>query len=230
MAEQAREPRHRAQITRIHNESERPADAAAEPPLEPDVHPDRTRQFRTTSFSRMRLEWGPEDKIKIEEIHVVAERILKAKFAVAYDLRNRIWLSVRIPLMRDGEVVPGADGYPQWESHPNGSPVEDWGLLGDRERDQYLHEVTTHLFEWEQDAVKLWAEAMYAKVEWEQAFAGGYLAPTGRLTIDDRTQMGHNSSAEQRYFAIFRSALSRHADALIRSMKALEVLLSRTAR
>jgi hypothetical protein len=220
----------RRQIERVLRDAEQPADATREGPLAPDIPPDRSRQFRHVNLSRMRLAWGPEDAIRVEEIQQLARRQVETRFAVALDVRDRILLCVRIPLTEDGEIVPGANGRPQWETHPNGQPVEDWSRLTDEQREGFLFEIITHLFEWEQDAVNLWAEAMYAKVEWEQAFAGGYLAPTGRLTIDDRSQMGHNSSAEQRYFAVFQSALSRRADAVVGSMKALARVLESTRR
>lgn len=220
---------HGRQIDRVIGEAERPADAAKETPeIAEHGHPDRRRGFRTTNFSRMKLEWGPEQRIQVQEIEVIAERLMRQKFAVAYDLRHRVLLCVRMPRMKGGEVLAGADGEPQWESHPNGSPIEDWTLLTDTQREQFLFEITMHMFEWEQAAVGLWSEAMYAKVEWEQAFAQGYLSEAGKLTIQDRTQYGHSASADDRYFAIFRSALSRHADALVKSMGYLAQMLRGT--
>jgi hypothetical protein len=52
---------------------------------------------------------------------------------------------------------------------------------------------------------------------------------SGKPTIDDRTQWGHQFSAEERYFAVFRSVLSRKADALVRSMERLRRMLESTA-
>ena len=221
----------RRQVERVLGELERPADPAAEQPLIPDPHPDRTRQFRTTSLSRMKTEWGPEDRIRIEEIHARSDRVMRSRFAQAYDILNRLWLVVRLPLLNpDGSLIPGADGFPQWESHPNGSPVEDWSLLTDRDREQFLFEITTHLFEWEQEAGRMWSESMYGKAGWEGAFAAGYLGPTGRLTVDDRTQRGHQDSLEDRYLGIYLAALSRRAEALVRSLARVAQTLKDTMR
>lgn len=225
---------HQRQISRVIAESEQPVDPSKEEGVTPDLHgsPDRTRMFRTTNFSRMRTQWGPEDAIRLQELNRLSDQLLEQHFAVAIDLRNRVLLCVRVP-KRDpatGELIPGVRGEPQWECHPNGMPAEDWTLLGDRQRDQFIAEITMHVYEWEQEAVSLWAESMYSKVEWEQAFASGYLGPDGKLTIDDRTQRGHNSSAEQRYFAVYRAMLSKKADALVWSMKALSAMLEKTRR
>ena len=71
---------------------------------------------------------------------------------------------------------------------------------------------------------------MFAKGAWEEAFADAYVAGNGRLTIDDRTQRGHQASIERRYFGIFQAMLSRRADAIIRSMERLEELMMRSTR
>ena len=71
--------------------------------------------------------------------------------------------------------------------------MEDWSLLGHTQRSDFLDAITMHLWEWEQGAVDAWAEAMYAKVAWEEKFANGYIklpgnAISGKPTIDDRTR------------------------------------------
>ena len=111
--------------------------------------------------------------------------------------------------------------------------MEDWSLLGHTQRSDFLDAITMHLWEWEQTAVDAWAEAMYAKVAWEEKFANGYIklpgnAISGKPTIDDRTQTGHSFSAQERYFAVYCSALSRKADALVRSMTRIQRLLENT--
>jgi hypothetical protein len=226
----ADQPDTNRQIARVASELDRPADAAQETPLSPDIPPDRTRKFRTVNFSRMRTRWPKEDGIVIAEIQAQVTRELDDRFKQALDVRNRIWLCVRLPLLRNGEPVLGTYGYPQWECHPNGVPVEDWSQLTDRQRDDFIHEISIWMYEWELAGVELWSQAMYAKGKWEETFAIGYLAPQGRLTIDDRTQEGTYASVEERYHAIYLSTLSRGADAIIRSMKLLVSTLENTRR
>lgn len=47
----------------------------------------------------------------------------------------------------------------------------------------------------------------------------GFISPTGRVTVEERTQRGRVYAAEDRYHAIFRSAVNRSAEALVRSME-----------
>jgi hypothetical protein len=70
-------------------------------------------------------------------------------------------------------------------------------------------------------------------VDWEVKFASAFVNMpgsqiSGRPTIDDRTQAGHRDSAQERYFAVFRSAISRQADGLVSAMKGLQFLLQKT--
>ena len=214
------------QLDRIRKDADQLPQADQEHPLEPDIRPERTRQFTHTNFQRMRTEWGPEDKLKIQEIGRLADNVLAARFADAWWLLERLYRIVREPMTTsDGEVIKDLAQHIKWKRNEHGFYIEDWSRLGDAERSDFLHELTIHLFEWTQQAAVMWGSAMFAKGIWEEAFAYGYTTPRGKLTIDDRTQIGHLQSIEERYFAIFQSMLSRRADALVRSLERLETML-----
>jgi hypothetical protein len=224
------------QVERAIADADRPDDPGEERPLEPDIPPDRTRQFTHTSLSRMRTGWKGDDDARLAEVRATADDIIRAEFSVAFSVMERIYRYVRTPVVdgETGEVRAYPDGTPMWESDGLGAPVEDWGALGPREREALLLTITTWLFEWELRSVDKWAEAMFAKVQWEEKFARGFIALpgaaiSGKPTIDDRTQWGHQFSAEERYFAVFRAVLSRKADALVRSMNRLVRLLEGTS-
>jgi len=222
--------RRQRQIQRALDEGGSRIEAPGEETLVPDPHQDRTRTFRSTSFSRMRTAWAPDDKIQMLEIERLAGITIMERFIAAYDLMDRIWIVVREPLTSPSTGLPMLDitKRPRWKRNAAGAFIEDWTKLGDRERLGFLYETTTHLFEWSQAAADLWGGAMFAKAIWEEAFASGFTRPAGRLTIDDRTQMGHLASIGDRYFAIFQSLLSRKADALVRSMERLDQRLKDT--
>lgn len=227
MSSQEDREKRQAQVGRVLAEADTPADAAAEEPLQPDIPPDRTRQFRYVNFSRMRLSFEPEDQIMMQEIERVSWETIRDHFLAAFDLMDRIYIIVREPRREDGEIVLDKTGRPEWRLDEAGFPIENWNKLGDKERSDFLDETTMHLFAWEQEAAKLWGRAMFAKSIWEAKFAIGFTEPAGRLTIDDRTHMGHIAAMQDRYFAIFQSVLSRRADAVIRSMRQIERRLAR---
>lgn len=217
---------------------DRPEDPSEEGPLEPDLPPDRTRRFTHTSFSRMRTEWRGDDALRLEVVSATAREVIKSEFRMVFAVTERIHRYVRKPLVdkKTGEVQTYPDGTPMWETDELGCPVEDWDLLTDDARKGLMLTIATWLGEWELKSADLWAEAMYSKVQWEEAFSRGFIALpgaviSGKPTIDDRTQWGHHSSADERYFAVFRSALSRAAEGQVRSMgRLLRVLEATTGR
>lgn len=218
------------QIERVLRETERPMDPGHEDPTVPDPHSDRTRKFRTPNLSRMRTSWGADERILVEEMHAQARKLIDALFGDALDALDRLFLSVRQPEMNDdGFTMKLVNGRPVWKCYANGTPIEDWSNLGDRDRQNFLFEITTHLVDWEQKAASLWGEAMIAKVAFEGQFAEGYVDSHGK-TVEDRTQAGTIFSIESRYFGVFRSIVSRKADALVRSMARLEQRLLVTTR
>jgi hypothetical protein len=219
------------QLAKAREDADRLPGGPDETPLQPDLPPDRTRQFTHTNFQRMRTDWPGEDKTKITELTRLADNVLAARFADAWWLLERLYRAVREPVTTsDGEVVRDLAHHVKWRRNEHGFYIEDWSRLGDAERSDFLHELTIHMFEWTQQAAQMWGSAMFAKGIWEEAFAYGYITPRGKLTIDDRTQAGHLQSIEERYFAIFQSLLSRRADALVRSLERLETMLLQRER
>jgi hypothetical protein len=216
--------------------ADRPADAAQEQPMEIGTHPDRTREMTHPSLSRMRTDWVGDDALRMAEVRGIADQIIKEEFRVAFAVMDRLHRHVRSIALNtsDGSFQYNPDGTPIWEEDELGAPVENWSQLSDSDRDNLLYTITAFLFEWELMAVDKWAQAMFSKVQWEEKFAKGFImlpgmSISGKPTIHDRTEWGHQFSAEERYFAVFQSVLSRKADAVVRSMTRLQRLLENRA-
>jgi hypothetical protein len=224
----------RQQVQHILDDADRPAEVGQEEGLSPTLPHERSRQFRYTNFSRMSLNWAGDDAAMLGEIEHKAEQIVQARFARAFRVIEKIKEIIVVPKMVNGEVLFGLDGERVPETDKYGDPVEDWARLNDTDRLNFLGIITTHLFDWEREATRMWMEAMFAKVMWEEKFANGFIkmpgnAISGRPTIDDRTQTGHSFSASERYFAVFQSGLSREADVVIRNLVRMQRLLENTA-
>lgn len=200
-------------------------DIAREPdePAEVDIDPDRTRETTRTGFSRMRTEWRPGDAAEVSGIVQQAQGVIHRAFPDAYLLMNDLWSLVREPVVDPGtgEILTDVFGWPQWRKLPSGAYIEDYSRLTGKEKDDFLLRITTMLIEWEQQASSLWLESMLAKVRWEEMMAEGFTAPTGRVTVEERTQRGRAHATEDRYHAVFRSAVSRSAEALVKSLERL---------
>jgi hypothetical protein len=212
-----------AQIDRVLEEAGQQAGTAQEEPAQPDIPPDRTRMFRTTSFSRMRLSWSPADQLVMIEVRRQAEEIIRSEFSEAFELMNEVWAIVRTPEGLDSDGLPLRDGYGhiEWRRSVTGRPLEDWTRLVQSQRERFLYQALSVIFELKQRCADLWGESLFAKAAWEEAFAHGFDAPEGRLTVEDRTSRGRLASMEERYFAIFRSWLSRRADAVVGTVELL---------
>jgi hypothetical protein len=191
---------------------------------EVELHEDRTREMSSLSLSRMRWEWPTELGESMDALHQMIDNQMLMKFAGAYQIMNDLYMVVREPMVgAGGEMLEDAHGWPIWETNESGAYIEDFTRLGIKEVQNFLFRITTQLFAWEQTSARLWGDAMFAKAVWEEALGLGYeqAKSNGSRTVEDRTQASRLVSREERLFSLFKSTLSRQAEALVRSMQLL---------
>lgn len=190
------------------------------------VHEDETKENRTPGFSRMRFDWGHDASV-ISMVMQMADDKVAIAFTDAYQIINDIYEIVREKQYDGDEVVVDRHGWPVWEKTPSGRFIEDYGRLDIKQREEFLFQIATRLFDWEQRAAEMWAEAMFSKAQWEERFSIAFFEnpENGRKTDEAMTQRGRLGSREERYFALFESAVSRKADALVKSMDRLHLRL-----
>jgi hypothetical protein len=195
----------------------------ADEPASPTLPEETKFNFRSSGFSRMRTEWRREDHEVIQAaLDAVEERIVKVLFPDAYQVMFELYSIVRTPQTQNGEVVVDRFGLPLWKRLPSGAWEEDYSKLTTRQKEDFLFRITTNIFAWSQRAADLWGEAMFAKVHWEEHHAFAYISEyKGKDTVEGRTAYANQESIDERYFAVFRSLLSRRADAIVRSLELL---------
>lgn len=190
-----------------------------------DLHDDRTQEFSHLGLSRMRLSWRDEDAQAVAGLHQMIENVILEHFGSAYQIMNDLYEIVREPKFNPetGVIETDEHGWTVWQRGESGTFVEDYSRLGSKEVKDFLFKITTRLFQWEQDAARLWGDSMFAKAVWEQALAQGYQDSRlqGARTVEDRTQAARVHAREDRLFGIFQSIISRRADAVVRSMQLL---------
>lgn len=179
---------------------------------------DKRSKFRTPGFSRMRFTWKGDDNAVLLTAHkAIDDRILE-RFGDAFRVMHDLFLIVREPQTGDdGEILRDDKGWPIWKKTPSGAWVEDFTKLTRDQKENVLFQITTRLFAWEQAAAESWTEAMFAKSAWEEAYGISYDEPM-KGTIEDRTAYAQRNVIEERYFAVFVTAMSRKADAIVRTM------------
>ena len=226
----------REQAARVIANSDTPADATQEDPASADTPTERMTRFARTGLSRTRTEWPGADRDALMILKAEADRIVKEEFRGYFSVLDRLYRCTRHPAVdqQTGVIKTYPDGTPMWEVDEWGDPAEDWSLLDDHTRDNLLHVLAVRLGEWEMHAADNWAEAMYAKVVWEEKFAQGFVAMpghqvSGKPTIEDRTQFGNRFSTDERYFAVFKSVVSKKSDAILKAANRLYYLLDKTA-
>ncbi len=185
-----------------------------------DTDIEQRRRFRSPGFHRMRVDWNDEDSLVLTRAKDMAEKRLIAEFPEAYQVLNQIYDKVRKPHLNDGGVVKDQNGFIVWERDEYGNYNEDWDNLTRAEKDNLLFTLTTRIVEWEIRSQKLWGEAMFSKAMWEERFSIGFDAPMSG-TMGDREAKGRIESAEERYFGIYLTMVSRMSESLVRSMNQL---------
>jgi len=205
-------------------------EAAEELLAEPDNDlPEEDARYGRLSFSRMRIDWTKEDVMQMTALRIAVDQKLQEDFAGAYAVMFDLYVLVREQEVdeKTGEFRKDINGLPVWKRTRSGAPIEDWTRLTSREKENFLFRITTQVFEWSQYSANLWAESMFAKAEWTEAHAIGYTEGIGG-TVDDRTAHANRKSAEERYFAVYMAAISRKAEAIVRSMEMLSRRLAET--
>lgn len=190
--------------------------------LEPELPEDRERSISALTFSRMRLNYSQEEKAQFVQLNDIAERRMVLHFADAYAIMNDLYDVVRTHEVDDSTGLVKTDRYglPVWKRTLSGYPAEDWSQLTHRQKEDFLFKITTSLFKWKQEQAEFWVSAMMTKAEFTEKFSVEY-GKSMSGTIEDRTAAANIRSAEEKYFAIFRTYISKKADAIVESMEML---------
>lgn len=185
-------------------------------------------KFRTPGFAKMRFDWAhDEDRIVIQSSHRRADEVIEATFPDAFILLNRLYEIIREPMvdLNTGEIVHDAQGAVVWKRDPDDRwYIEDWSQLSRKEMENFYGSIVIMTFGLEARRDKIWSEAMYAKGQFEERFAIAFDEPkTGTEGV--RKAKGNADAAEERYYALFMSYLSRRADSVVKSMERVSVML-----
>jgi hypothetical protein len=214
---------------------EQVADLDAGPTPEEAVTPEeRSTELDGLNFSRLRLDWRSEDARDLDRAEAMVDEVIAEEFGEAFAILDEIWSVVRDPEPDPSDPSRQAldeHGDPIWRTLPNGELFEDWSRLGYAQREGLLFRLTTSCFVWEQRTEVYRFRAMWAKFRWRSEFSNAYdkafdgdraLIRGQKDTIEHRTARAEIASDEDRLFALLQTYLSRRADAVVRSARAVE--------
>ena len=210
------------------NEEARDAHDDLDQPIEVEIDVEDPR-LRVPAFSRMRVNWNSDDFMVVMQARRSLDTVMSQRFPDAYMLLAEIQDLVRIPLLDDGGTPREEDGTPLWERDQYGMIVEDFSRMTRSQIQDFIGRITTRLVAWEQISQDIWMEAMMAKGQFEERFARTYEDAPRRgsrnPTVDDCKAHANAEAADERYFAIYATTLSRRAESLVKSMDRLVMRL-----
>ena len=185
------------------------------------------RHMQSPKFARMRFNWQTNDeKQAIDRARIEVDRRIMQVFADAFSIMEEISSYARIQEVdrETGEYVFDDMGSVIWKVLPSGRIDEDFSRLTRRQKEHFIGLITVRLFAWEQMSGEMKMDALMSKAVFEEKFALGYERPI-KGTIEDRTSYGNIDASQDRYLAIYMTALSHRADAIVRSMDRIALRL-----
>lgn len=188
-------------------------------------------RFRSPGFAGLSLNWTRENNNVLARARGLAQQWLDQNYGDVIRMMNEIFDIVREKQTdpATGEILVDNNGFAIWKTNKYGRPIEDWGKLTRAQRDTFLFSIVTNLYTWRQRAADAWLEAMAAKAQWDESYAGHFEELVSG-TIEDREAHGKVSSQEERMFAILLEYRRRLADALIKDMDQLARTLENSLR
>ena len=126
----------------------------------------------TRGFQRMRLDLQGSEKDVLASMMVNMEKLIHEEFAEEFAIMNDLHWEVREPVVDDqGEIQYDQWGFPEYQRNPDGSYVEDWGRLTQKQIKHFIFRIINSTFAGEQKSANAWGRALLAKSRYEEAFA-----------------------------------------------------------
>lgn len=192
---------------------------------------DQTRDAReilkhlnlTRGFQRMKLDLQGSEKDVLNSMMVQMEKLIREEFAEEFAIMNDLHWEVREPVVdENGEVQYDQWGYPEYQKAPDGSYIEDWGRLTQKQIKHFIFRIINSTFAGEQKSANAWGRALLAKTRYEEAFAVAFdTHPDKKATVDARDAHAESNAIDYKYYAVLQTWYSRKAEGIIKRMDAL---------
>ena len=188
-------------------------------PSEPDFGADLDAEMRKSIFEKISFKWRTEDRLILTRIQALVDQEFADNFADVVPVLDRLYESVRVPLMeprgepdpRTGkqQLMPVLDHKRRqvWEIDPETNrPKEDFSLLTGQDICEALMRLERIRLGSVPRVSELLGEAIYAKMtagdihddKWWEIMDG---------TVADKTSVSNRESRPDRYHAFFRYRL-----------------------
>lgn len=176
----------------------------------------------TRGFQRMKMDLQGSEKDVLNSMILYMEKLIRSEFAEEYAIMNDLHWIVREQVEIDGEPQYDQWGYPEYVKAPDGSYVEDWSLLTQKQVKHFIFRIINSTFAGEQKSVNAWGKALLAKTRYEEAFAVQFdNHPNPKATNEVRKEHAEGTAIDYKYYAVLQTWYSRKAEGVIKRMDAL---------
>lgn len=162
--------------------------------VEPDIRP------------RLSLELGEDDRRDLEYIESEIQRQILKDYAKAFSIESRMLEKVRVrrPAAAGGGYV----------TNPDGSYVEDWSQVTYHDMELFVQEASAWTFFLSQSVIDDYAEAVFAKYSYDDAYSDAYGAIlTG--TIADKQAKASRRTQKERWVALYKTLYFKRAKTVV---------------
>lgn len=158
---------------------------------EPDIKP------------KLTLDWEDDDKADIEYVMGKVDKSVHNQFAQVFDVENKLLMKVRTQLPNG-----------QWLMSSDGSYVEDWSQVSEKDMELFIQEAAAWLFFYNQDVIDAYAEAVFAKYTYDDAYDSEY---SGQLTgtVGDKTARAKRRTQSERWLALYKTIYYKKAQGIL---------------
>lgn len=176
-------------------------------------------------FTKIKFSWSPEDRAILERVRMSADAVFEEAFAATIESLDWFYLQLRVPKLKDGQVIIGADGRPVWETDKMERPLEDWNQLTGQDVEKTLADLSRIRMHVAPEVNKLMLEALYARNVAQDTHDESW-ASLMDGTQGDKTAKSNRESRVDRYHAYFRYYLYSVAKTFLDEIQNFEKTLT----
>lgn len=159
---------------------------------------------------RLSIEWEEEDRDAIDFIKKKIDEGIRREYAQVFAEEEHILQKVRIP------NPPGS--VPGWQRNPDGSYMEDWSRLTVKDMEEFIQAGSSEVFFSAQKSVNNYAEAVFAKFTYDDAYDQAYSSQLSG-TIGDKTARAKRRTQKERWLALFKSLYYKRSQEVVSNLE-----------
>lgn len=157
---------------------------------------------------RLHVEWEEGDKEALDYIMRTIDEGIRRQFAQAFEIEEKLLRKTRTRLPNG-----------QWLRNPDGSYVEDWSTLSITDMEAFIQEASAWAFFSTQAAIDSYAEAVFAKYTYDDAYDAAYTRQTSG-TIGDKQARAKRVTRDERWRALYKTLYHRKAREVVERLDA----------